>query len=43
MVSAARRSKNNDKEGVCKPGRDTMVARGEMGIKEERTKNRSER
>lgn len=47
MVSAARRSKKKkktkDKEGVCKPGQDTMAVRGERGIEEERTKSRDER
>lgn len=42
VVSATRRSKNNDKEGVCKPGRATMAVRRERGIREERTKNRGE-
>jgi hypothetical protein len=42
MVSVARRSGNNDKEGVCKPGGDIMAARGERGIREERTKNGGE-
>lgn len=42
VVSAARRSKNNNKEGVCKPGRATGAVRGERGIREERTKNRGE-
>lgn len=37
------KKKKKDKEGVCKPGQDTMAVRGERGIEEERTKSRDER
>lgn len=41
-VSAARRKENNDKRESVKTRKEPVGGRGEMGIREERTKSKEE-